>query len=377
MPLEQHHIKQKVLHITLLFVIVFALEKLVKHWQSARDIYMHWLYYPLQKLRVFLFRDLYFSVGDTIYVILLILSIAAISRCVLTLFKKDKSVIFKELVRLFRWGVIVYSAFVLSWGMNYTREPLLYKYYKDNIVYDPKLKRKKIDYNWNEKELTVFLDSLQNIIMRYMDILKEPKNFETQQINTAAYKYFNTLLAEQHIISPLKNSTLGSNAQRLGIQGYFVPFSGESQYCGNLFYLARPFVFVHEMAHQNGIASETDANLFAYVLCSHVANKAFKGSAYFEVFLYALGDLKRISSKEYFDDYTSQKVAVEIQDILNQMEAHRKQYKSQLRPYSMKFYDHYLKFFGQRDGLKSYSMMTYKVMLFHKHRLSVNEVLDY
>lgn len=362
------------------FAVIFGLEKLIKHWEWARIGYMNLIYYPIQRLRVFLFADLPFSVGDLMYVMLLLTSIIAISRLFKSLLTsirfKDLTYISRELVRVLRWSVVLYAVFVFSWGMNYTRQPLLYDLYKDHIVYDKEAGRKRVVYNWNGAELTSVLDTLQQNMLATLHLVHNRDVFDEHLVNQQAYNYFRNVLGGSNIISPLKKSSLGKYLQELGIQGYFVPFSGEVHYSGDLFYIFRPFVFMHEMAHQKGIASETDANFVAYVLCAASDNEIFRLSARFDLFLYVLGDLKRVD-KEAFRIYSEQKIAKEIKDIMEEMEAHRKKYRSSIRQYSMGFYDSYLRFFGQNEGLKSYNMMTYKVMLYYKNNLSLEDILEY
>lgn len=362
------------------FLVIFGLEKLIKHWEWARIGYMNLIYYPIQKLRVFLFAELPFSVGDLMYIMLLITSIIAVSRLFqsvpASLRFRDLTYISRELARVLRWSVVLYTVFIFSWGMNYTREPLLYDLYKDHIVYDKEAGRKRVVYNWNGEELTKVLDTLQESMLTTLHLVHDKDVFDEHLVNQQAYHYFRDILGGSTIISPLKKSSLGKYLQELGIQGYFVPFSGEVHYSGDLFYIFRPFVFMHEMAHQKGIASETDANFVAYVLCAASGNEIFRLSARFDLFLYVLSDLKRVD-KDAFRIYSEHKIAEEIKDIMNEMEAHRKKYKSSIRQYSMGFYDSYLRFFGQNEGLKSYNMMTFKVMLYYKNNLGIEDILEY
>src|SRR5690606_224390 len=98
------------------FVVIFGLEKLIKHWEWARIGYMNLVYYPIQRLRVFLFSELPFSVGDLMYIMLLLTSIIAISRlCRSALFSvrfRDFTYLARELVRILRWSVVIYAVFV-------------------------------------------------------------------------------------------------------------------------------------------------------------------------------------------------------------------------------------------------------------------------
>src|SRR5690606_41266297 len=66
----------------------------------------------------------------------------------------------------------------------------------------------------------------------------------------------------------------------------------ESQFSRFIPPFMHPFVISHEMAHQTGIAAEDDANLVAYLIGVQSDDRAFQYSSYFNLFLYAYGDLK-------------------------------------------------------------------------------------
>lgn len=361
------------------FVLLFLVEKLLKHFEVFRSAYRAAVYLPVQRARVLLFKDVNFSIGDALYLMLLLTTTVALVRLLVEIYKtikhKASTQLFHEAFRLGRWALIIYAVFVLGWGVNYTRPPLLYSYYKDEIVKKPDQHSSPIAYNWSEAALINVLDTLQQALLKDVALLQATAAYAVPVVNKQAEALVGALSRTSGLTSQLKVSSLKQYLQKFGIQGYFTPFSGEAHYTGDLFYLHRPFVFVHEMAHQYGIASETDANFWAYVLCINSQNLVFKRSAQFNLFLYVLSDLKRMNPEAY-KNYTTTQIAPAIAQVLAALEAHRAMYKSPLRRYSMGFYDYFLKFFGQNAGLKSYNMMTYKVMIYHKNKLSLESVLQ-
>lgn len=54
---------------------------------------------------------------------------------------------------------------------------------------------------------------------------------------------------------------------RLGISGIYFPFTAEPNYNPDIPDFQIPFSIAHEMAHQRGIARESEANFVAYVVC--------------------------------------------------------------------------------------------------------------
>ena len=54
---------------------------------------------------------------------------------------------------------------------------------------------------------------------------------------------------------------------RLGISGIYSPFTAEPNYNTDIPDFQMPFLIAHEMAHQRGVARESEANFVAYVVC--------------------------------------------------------------------------------------------------------------
>jgi hypothetical protein len=54
---------------------------------------------------------------------------------------------------------------------------------------------------------------------------------------------------------------------RLGISGFYFPFTGEPHYNAEAPDFQQPFSMAHEMAHQRGVARESEANFVAYLVC--------------------------------------------------------------------------------------------------------------
>jgi hypothetical protein len=141
--------------------------------------------------------------------------------------------------------------------------------------------------------------------------------------------------------------------RRVGIEGYYNPFTGEGQVDPQLPVFLLPFVITHEMAHQAGIASESDANLLAYAICTKCADSLFNYSAYFNAWLYVHSRLKRkdTSRAKIFElqlNLTSQQ-HLGIMRKLNQLNRNEASY------YSSKAYDAYLRLQAQKDGIDSYA----------------------
>ena len=65
----------------------------------------------------------------------------------------------------------------------------------------------------------------------------------------------------------VKLSTYSSILSYMGFSGYPNPFTLEAHINGDMPKMSMPITIVHEMAHQNGIAAENDANFKGFLNC--------------------------------------------------------------------------------------------------------------
>lgn len=67
---------------------------------------------------------------------------------------------------------------------------------------------------------------------------------------------------------------------RLGISGVYFPFTAEPNYNADVPDFQVPFSIAHEMAHQRGVARESEANFVAYVVCVNSRDPFVRYSGY-------------------------------------------------------------------------------------------------
>jgi uncharacterized protein DUF3810 len=67
---------------------------------------------------------------------------------------------------------------------------------------------------------------------------------------------------------------------RLGIGGVYFPFTAEPNYNADIPDFQLPFSIAHEMAHQRGVARESEANFVAYVVCINSRDPFVRYSGY-------------------------------------------------------------------------------------------------
>lgn len=86
---------------------------------------------------------------------------------------------------------------------------------------------------------------------------------------------------------------------KMGVSGYFGPFFNEihvNNYGLNFTY---PFTLAHEMSHQFGIASESEANLYAFLVCINSDDERIRYSAYVSIIGYLLNDIYTHLPEQY------------------------------------------------------------------------------
>jgi hypothetical protein len=81
---------------------------------------------------------------------------------------------------------------------------------------------------------------------------------------------------------------------RLGISGFYFPFTAEPNYNRDIPDFQLPFTIAHEMAHQRGVARESEANFVAYVACINSRDPFVRYSGYRSSGLGVLSELYRV-----------------------------------------------------------------------------------
>jgi len=88
-----------------------------------------------------------------------------------------------------------------------------------------------------------------------------------------------SLLPQGELARP-KPVYLSEVLTRLGISGVYFPFTAEPNYNADIPDFQLPFSMAHEMAHQRGVARESEANFVAYVVCVNSKDPFVRYSGY-------------------------------------------------------------------------------------------------
>lgn len=350
-------LKQKVILLVALLLIIAILVCLLPASAACLSFYYRYLYSPLQSLRGYLFSYIPVSMGDAIYIAggacLLYILIRWVRYAVN--WKRSRRLLLSSVLNTVSFVLCVYIAFVVGWGANYYQQPL-YKTWA-------------LDKGKDTLELKTF-DSI--LVSRLNQLAPQYKDLSVADINTKARAEYAT--HTYVTIAPaglkIKYSYFGYFLDRIAIEGYYNPFTGEGQISSSMPVFMLPFVMSHEMAHQAGIAAEGDANLLAYAIGTSSSDPSFLYSANLNLWLYVNARLSRRDSvtAQLWED----KLNPLTQRHLAILEERSKLYDNDASRYSGEMFDSYLKMQQQKEGIKSYGNVTANAWQLEQQRMQGN-----
>ncbi len=332
----------------LLFVQIFFVFLFSKFPDFIEKYYSNGIYIYISSFYRTVFGWLPFSFGDLIYATLLILLL----RFLVLFFKsnrKRKKLLFIEFIASFS---IFYFLFYFSWGLNYSRIPLSTSLQLETdsvskvklFALTDKLLEKTKNY-----QLQITGNDTIAVVVPYSknEILEmTPKGYHALSQEFEQFTYRPTSLKKSLFSVPLTY---------MGFAGYLNPITGEAQVDYLLPKISLLTTSSHEIAHQLGIASESEANFIGFLAATHQKDTYFNYAAYLNALRYALFDVYRFDP-ELYRKYVDE-IPLGIVKNIRETELFWKQYENPLEPVFKTFYDNYLKMNQQEDGLKSYNKM--------------------
>jgi hypothetical protein len=298
-----------------------------------------------------------FSVGDTAYMVFLVW----LGRPCLKGFKQLKKEGFTSLfVTLFlgkalRFFLLSYILFKSIWGLNYNRLGIAWQV---DIEKSP----------YSKEAVTALTNKLIDSANYYRKILNSRNlpqptlpNIYTSAIASyqSAKLQFPFLQYDKHAI---KGSLFTPIADYIGFTGYYNPFSGEAQLRTDIPRVLVPFTTCHEIAHQLGYASESEASFVGFLAAKSSVDPYLKYSAYFEMLQYALGEQYLLYAKadNYADfskivQYNKSHIDTLVSRDKKMVHQFFMQHQKDISSISNNLYDQYLKMNQQLKGINSYN----------------------
>jgi hypothetical protein len=318
----------------LLFAAVFAACKMpnVSEWYVENI-------YPLIAVALSFVSALFpFSLFDLFTIIA---PIALLTMIVLMIFKKIKWS--KGLYIIAYSALLIIACFYFLWGFAYFRQGF---YERCNI--------QKSEYNSENFSSFVkkFIDDANSSYIYFDSINKNDINIKIER----QYEKMKDALKIKYPNGKRKPKQMlyESLHTKTGVSGYFGPFFNEIHVNSFALDIEYPFTLAHEKAHQFGVASEAECNLFAFIVCATSDDAQLRYSAYISTIVYVLNNYYKTSP----DDYKNLLETVDgriIEDIKS-MSKHWTEARSQtLSKVHQTVYDTYLKTNNINSGIKNYS----------------------
>jgi hypothetical protein len=164
-------------------------------------------------------------------------------------------------------------SFLLTFGLNYQR-PLLFEL---------------LGYEQRKAETHELVALGEEIVRGVNESYLEahaggravPDNLETLALLKEAYDTSPELaLLPRGNFTPPKPVYFSDFLTRLGISGFYFPYTGEPHYNADAPDFQIVFSMAHEMAHQRGVARESEANFVAYLVCVSSRDPFIRYSGY-------------------------------------------------------------------------------------------------
>ena len=339
--------------LTLLILVVALPAMAAKHPEFIEKVYSRGIYPILQNILQFLFAFLPFSFAEFAVILLVI-------GCVIWVFLFIKKIVRKDwyscVRKVIQIGIIVlsiYFGFYLLWGFNYFRPSVI-----KQLGLEPQL--------YTQEPLERLCDTLVKQALSFRNLLpetdKQTVNMGSRKTIFAAVPEAYDRLQENSAFIKVKTGNpkpvllLSKLMCSAHIAGIYFPFTGEANVNIAPPPLYLSFYASHEIAHQQGIAREDEANFTAYLAGVSSNDPRFRYAASMMALAYAGSALARVDEDAYRKLRASYSAGMqydlrEIYDFWQQYE------NTAMERIATRMNDRYLKAQGQKTGTQSYGHM--------------------
>lgn len=354
---ERKKLKKRIVAALILAAAIFLLMLLAGYPRLIEKYYSEGFYPIICTLLHFIFNIFPFSVGDVLYIAVVIYLFYAAFRLIRLLLKKEFGYAGDFMLRLFIGMECAVLMFYLFWGMNYYRVPAGSRLGLNDTSYTT---------TGLVKITAMLIDSANASRARL-------KPSDLRHSNTAIYQTAITAVKKLSEVEPgfparlpdIKSSLLTPLLNYMGTSGYYNPFTGEAQMDADMPVFTRPVTACHELSHQMGFGTEDEANFVGFLAGIKASDRLLRYSAYYlgvQEFMYAL----------YFRDSTTAKKLKNLISpaVHRDFKAERDywlSYQSRINTISSIFYNSFLKANNQPQGLDTYDRMVLLVMAYYRN----------
>ncbi len=324
--------------------------------EFVEEFYSNGLFVIISKISRVILGKIPFSVGDIIYGMVIIYVLKSI-------WNSRKSWRFEKrntALKILSMLSVVYFLFHILWGMNYYRHPLFEKMKIERDYTDADLLTftKKLIVKTNEIQTQITKNDSLKVVFPYSQEL-------VFEMNLNGYKTLSNQYASFEYSKPsIKKSLFSLPLTYMGFGGYLNPFTNEAQVNYLIPMYNFPTTSCHEMVHQMGFASESECNFIGFLASIKNDNLYFQYSGYSFALRYCLSNWQ-IRDKKVFDKLVKT-VHPGILKNYKESEDFWRQYDTFIDKGFHFFYDTFLKFNQQKEGMESYSKFVNLMVGYYK-----------
>ena len=299
-----------------------------------------------------------FAIGEYLYLIILILLIYNIILCLFKLKNQFNSSIFtlNTGYLISKKVSVLFVIFELIWGLNYQQSSPAMEF---NL---------QVPKSYSVREMDSMSLSLINQLNKTRSIISDSQLMavKVDSLIKQTIKHYGTISQHYPFLSyahpNIKWAQLPKLGDYVGYLAFYHPLTGEAIIRNDLPILTLPFTISHEIAHQLGYASETEANFIAFVLASNSKDPIFEYAMQLQLFTYSqeaqLFMIAKSGNFKKWEAVVKRNKALLTPKVLSDRKAIRAFFLSrqdQRIPGSEKLYDQFLIWNKQASGINSYN----------------------
>ena len=352
-------VMQKKYYLPLALFVQIVLVQLISCFpEFIEGFYSNGLYIYSSSFSRIIFGFIPFSIGDFGYLIAVVVLIIGYfkNRKIAKLSGKDR------ILKILSFFSVFYFLFNILWGLNYYRVPLFEKLKIEKEYSNEDLLKftKQLISKTNSIHYQITNNDTLKVVFPYSQNQVFEMNFNgyqslSNQIPAFTYKY-----------SSIKKSLFSLPLSYMGFSGYLNPFTNEAQVNDKIPMYNFPTTITHEIAHQLGYASESEANFIGFLASINNENLYFQYSGYSHALHYCL------SNWRFNDEVQFKKLLKTVHPgiIKNYKESEDfwSNYESFVETGFHLFYDRFLKVNQQKDGIDGYSKFVDLLVNYYKNK---------
>ncbi len=321
--------------------------------------YSKGIYIFISKLLRLVFGWIPISMGDLLYIFI----IGYLTNRIYAILKNKKISIKNTLFKIGGIAAIIYFVFHLNWGLNYYRLPLFETLYIENKSYTN-------EELFEFTNLLIIKSNEVQLSISKNDTIMVDNDMDKNEIKSNAHIAYEKLQIKYpqftYINPSVKHSLFSFPLTYMGFAGYLNPITNEAQVNYLIPKNSYPATLCHEIAHQSGIASESEANFVGYLAAIYSNDVYFNYSGYVMALKYCLFELYRKDPDKF--EILKAKLNKGILKDIQHSQNFWKSYQNWSEKYFKSFYDFFLKANKQKDGIKGYNKMVILLLNYYNNQ---------